>query len=360
MDLKWVEDFLSLCRTGNFRESATERYVSQPAFSRRIQSLENWVGAELFDRSEIPIKLTPAGVAFRPTAEEMLALARQGRSDVRPGSAAANKSLTINVLHSLSVSFVPGWLMAMEDALGTLNAKVKVTQRGLRSFWKLLEDGSTDLAISYDDGGDAASLDPRRFRSLVIGRERLVPVAANGIGFDRWADFLEQANPPIPYLSYPAVSRLGRLVDTWLTQRGHEPNFRIVYEAPMPEQLLPMVVNGRGVAWLPESTIGDALASGRLEASPDPQHVIAAEIRIFRCARTLEPHIESVWDYLTHLSAVEGGEGTGGGRSATAGKPPRHGTNALSGRLPTYRLDGSAENPQNAGGKPPERRIRRR
>ena len=44
METKWLEDFLSLTRTKNVSRSADERFVTQPAFSRRIKSLEVWAG----------------------------------------------------------------------------------------------------------------------------------------------------------------------------------------------------------------------------------------------------------------------------------------------------------------------------
>jgi len=68
MDLKWLEDFLCLSNTGNFRVSSEQRCVSQPAFSRRIKALETWVGADLFDRSCHPVVLTDAGKVFKPVA----------------------------------------------------------------------------------------------------------------------------------------------------------------------------------------------------------------------------------------------------------------------------------------------------
>jgi len=40
VELKWLEDFISLARTRNFSRSAEERHVTQSAFSRRIQALE--------------------------------------------------------------------------------------------------------------------------------------------------------------------------------------------------------------------------------------------------------------------------------------------------------------------------------
>jgi hypothetical protein len=44
METKWLEDFVSLAETRSFSQSAQLRYVTQPAFSQRIQSLEAWAG----------------------------------------------------------------------------------------------------------------------------------------------------------------------------------------------------------------------------------------------------------------------------------------------------------------------------
>ena len=50
MNLSWLEDFLVLSASGNFSRAADERHMTQPAFSRRIRALEEWLGADLFDR----------------------------------------------------------------------------------------------------------------------------------------------------------------------------------------------------------------------------------------------------------------------------------------------------------------------
>ena len=73
METKWLEDFVSLAETRSFSRSAQLRHVTQPAFSRRIQSLENWLGTDLVDRTSYPTRLTPAGTVFYEQALEMLA-----------------------------------------------------------------------------------------------------------------------------------------------------------------------------------------------------------------------------------------------------------------------------------------------
>ena len=73
LDLEWLEDFLALAESGNFSRAAQARSIAQPAFSRHIRSLEEWVGVDLFDRSAHPTALTAAGKRFQPLLQEVLA-----------------------------------------------------------------------------------------------------------------------------------------------------------------------------------------------------------------------------------------------------------------------------------------------
>ncbi len=72
MDIRWLQDFLSLAEAGSFTVAADARHSSQPALSRRIQALEAWLGVELIDRSRYPTTLTPSGKIFRAHAAEMI------------------------------------------------------------------------------------------------------------------------------------------------------------------------------------------------------------------------------------------------------------------------------------------------
>ncbi len=83
MESKWLEDFISLAETRSFSRAAGLRHVTQPAFSRRIRSLETWLGADLIDRTSYPTRLTPAGEVFYPQALEMLATISSTRSLLR-------------------------------------------------------------------------------------------------------------------------------------------------------------------------------------------------------------------------------------------------------------------------------------
>ena len=94
METKWLEDFVSLAETCSFSRSAHLRHVTQSAFSRRIQSLEAWAGADLIDRSAYPTRLTAAGQTLYVQAIEILQTVQSARSSLRCYTMAAQATKT--------------------------------------------------------------------------------------------------------------------------------------------------------------------------------------------------------------------------------------------------------------------------
>jgi len=64
--------FVEVARWNSFSRAAEKLFVTQPAISAKIRSLEEEVGARLFDRSGGKVSLTAAGKAFQKYAEEAL------------------------------------------------------------------------------------------------------------------------------------------------------------------------------------------------------------------------------------------------------------------------------------------------
>src|SRR4051812_38855724 len=113
MELKWLEDFVCLANTGSFWKASEQRHVSQPAFSRRIRTLEDWVGVTLIDRSSYPVSLTPYGHQFLPYAQEILKTSRNTREEFRMLSAAAENEVRIATLHTPSIYLLPRLLRGL-------------------------------------------------------------------------------------------------------------------------------------------------------------------------------------------------------------------------------------------------------
>jgi acetyl esterase/lipase len=75
IELRHLRAFVAVAEDLNFGRAAARLYVSQPALSRQIRSLERLVGCELFRRSTHRVELTVAG-------ESLLDRARRVLSDV--------------------------------------------------------------------------------------------------------------------------------------------------------------------------------------------------------------------------------------------------------------------------------------
>ena len=77
LDLRLVRYFTVVAEQLNFARAAEELRVAQPSLSRQIQRLENTLGVRLLERTTQGSRLTAAGAAFLPQAQQLLHGAQQ-------------------------------------------------------------------------------------------------------------------------------------------------------------------------------------------------------------------------------------------------------------------------------------------
>ena len=76
LNLKEQIYMLSLERHSNITRAAKELGISQPALTTFLNHLEKDLDVKLFDRSAVPMKLTPAGELYINKAKKMLCIKR--------------------------------------------------------------------------------------------------------------------------------------------------------------------------------------------------------------------------------------------------------------------------------------------
>ena len=104
MRLEWLEDLLAVAETGSFQEAADRRRLTQSAFSRRIQHIEQQIGVELFDRSRKPVQPLPAMAQQRDQMAQLAAELRQLGNDLRRGTRMATNRIVIASQHALTTA----------------------------------------------------------------------------------------------------------------------------------------------------------------------------------------------------------------------------------------------------------------
>jgi acetyl esterase/lipase len=72
IELRHLRSFVAVAEELNFGRAAEQLYLSQPALSRQIRALEQFVGVELFRRSTHQVELTLAGEALLDRARGIL------------------------------------------------------------------------------------------------------------------------------------------------------------------------------------------------------------------------------------------------------------------------------------------------
>ena len=79
MDIQSIEAFLAVSETGSFSRAADALFLSQPAISKRIQTLEHTLDITLFDRVGKSVRMTEAGEALLPSCRRIIEQIEEGK-----------------------------------------------------------------------------------------------------------------------------------------------------------------------------------------------------------------------------------------------------------------------------------------
>ncbi|HEX7911966.1 MAG TPA: LysR substrate-binding domain-containing protein [Paraburkholderia sp.] len=300
MEIKWIEDFIALARYQSFSRAAEFRNVTQSGFSRRIQSLEQWVGADLIDRSNFPPTLTPAGRLFQEAAEDILEKLFDTRAIIRTEQRMAGKGLQIAAGHTIALSFLPAWLKALTAHFGEVRARV--IPANVHDSILMLVNGNCELMFAYHHPELPLHLDPARYQHLTVGVDTFMPVCRPN---ERSAPAFRlpgTVNRPLPFISYTETSYFGRCLALLLGQATAAPALQLHYESDMAEVLKKLVMEGEGVAWLPKSSVIAELESGELVPAGRSEWHLEVELRVYRDVSNRSEFLEKLWGHLRAAS----------------------------------------------------------
>jgi LysR family transcriptional regulator, hypochlorite-specific transcription factor HypT len=305
MELKWLEDFLSLADTLNFSRTAEARSVTQPALSRRIRSLEEWLGVDLINRSSYPISLTPAGRMFRDFAKDLVAKTYSTRTLMR-GETASDGLIHISAPHALVLNFLSDWIFEVAAEYGPLVPRVTATNtyEGLRS---LVEGHTCDFAVVYHHPQVPIVLPENRYPYLTLRRDMVVPVISADSQVSAGMRLPGSKTRPIPFVAYPQSLFMGQIVELILPRAPTPAHLRRCFETDLLEAAKAMVLAGRGIAWLPKAVVSKELAEGRLVLAGAGQWCEPIDIRIYYSIDNQRSLPRRLWDFISRKPASNTG-----------------------------------------------------
>lgn len=139
-----IDAFLTVVKTGSITSAAEQLYITQPALSRRIATLENELGYSLMERGKgiRTVKLTEKGEAFVSIAHKWKMLWSE---TVRIAKLDGNQNLNVTAIGSLITYIFP----SVFQKLLRKNEDLSLSIQNQHSYeaYGFVESGFTDIAF---------------------------------------------------------------------------------------------------------------------------------------------------------------------------------------------------------------------
>lgn len=245
MDGRQLEYFVAVAEELNFTRAAVKLFAAQSTVSAGIRSLENELGATLFDRSTKVISLTAAGTSLLPEARGAIEALDRARSSVALDSEGVHGRLRIGTFIALDAVRLPEILGEFHQRHPHVDIQLIASPSGSTGLSDEVRHGRADVAFTGLPLSDLAS-----FNVLEVARSPFVailphthPLAARtevrlgDLVTERWID------SPAGYAS--------RIVfDRALSERGLT---RVISDEVADAGEMPkLVAAGLGIAAIPE------------------------------------------------------------------------------------------------------------
>lgn len=263
MKLHFLRYFAVLAEELHFGRAADRLAITQPPLSSAIKALEEELGVRLFVRDSKQVQLTPAGAAFLTDVHVILERVAQAKETARAVGAGLRGRLDVGMTGSLLYREVPAVVAAFAEAM----PGVEVTLREVSTSEQIDALLHGELQVGFVN----AATTPPQLQSLALKADRFVACLPAGhalagevslsvarLAGERFVMFARDVAPA----NYDNVIAV-------FSRAGVHP--RTAHAARQWLTILSMVAKGAGVALVPESLAGTAVAGVRFVSLDDAQ-----------------------------------------------------------------------------------------
>lgn len=288
LEVKWFYDVIALEEYRSFTLAAQTRNISQSSFSRRIQALESALGFSVIERGMNPLQFTARGKTFVGYARNMLddmdfQIGRiKGRDNIK-------QSIRLDAAPSLSVILLPSIISEYTDDSDNAEKIFFVESINVHDAVQNLKEGKSDFTLSFYNE-ELMNYPFINHKIMDSALHLVTPCDDNG------KPLFTLNGEPLPLMKYAINSYMGRQVNQLIDQQADLP-FKLTFVSSMSEMLKRMILNGKGVGWLPEFSIKQELADGKL-AIMDPSLSLNIGAWIYRSGSRLNLSAERFWTHI--------------------------------------------------------------
>jgi DNA-binding transcriptional LysR family regulator len=107
IDVLGVEAFIAISDHGSFQAAADSLYITQTAVSRRMHTLEEFLGVKLVERTTRSVELTSTGKDFLPHARRLLNELASSLAEIRETGRSKRGNVTMACVPTVGIQFLP-------------------------------------------------------------------------------------------------------------------------------------------------------------------------------------------------------------------------------------------------------------
>lgn len=236
-----LRSFIAVMELGNFHRAAEALNVSQPALSRRIQKLEETIGAQLFERTTRSVAPTAVGREMLPLVRRLLDEFDQSLFSFRDVGLRRGGLVTIACLPTAAFYFLPAVIRRFAAEFPQI--RFRIMDLSANDGLTAVSRGEVEFGINLM-GASSADLEftPLVEDPFVLAARRDHPLAAQSVV--RWSDL-----PPHRLITVSRSSGNRTLLDAALAKADVQLSF--TYETTHLSTSLGLVEAGLGVSVLP-------------------------------------------------------------------------------------------------------------
>ncbi|MEP0202695.1 MAG: LysR family transcriptional regulator [Halioglobus sp.] len=145
MDTQQLRAFLEVAQARSFSGAAQHLNLTQPAISKRIALLEQYLGTELFDRIGRHVSLTEAGQALLPHARSMAQQMLVAERSVRDLAGGVSGELRLATSHHIGLHRLPPVLGHFKQAYESVQVDIEFMDS--EQAFEQIHHGEVELAV---------------------------------------------------------------------------------------------------------------------------------------------------------------------------------------------------------------------
>lgn len=296
-DLNDLLAFRAVAELGNFRRAAETVHLSQPAFSRRIDKLEQALGVRLLERTTRRVTLTAVGRDFERKARELLDDLDATLLAIRGVAATRMGEVTVACVPSTVYYYLSNVIRRYHER--SPKVRVKVFDAGANEVLAAVARGEADFGLDFV-GAQEGELD---FEPLV--EERFVAACRRDHPIAKLRRVTWSQLGQYDYISVGRASGNRVLLDQALAGVAARPH--AIYETQHVTTTLGLVEAGLGVAAVPSMAMPPR-DHPLLVSVPLVEPVVTRKVGLIRRrGRSLSPAARQLYELFGQMKRQDAG-----------------------------------------------------